>query len=217
MAITRLGGANAITGTLPAANINNTSIGNVTSLPAAITTGSLVKLHSSSISSDTASVSIDGHFTSDYDVYKFIVYDLAHATDNTAAFFRANVGGSAQSSGIYWSAGEYATTDGSGTSSDGNFGTYSNYNQQYFGWVSSLNNVGNAARFAAEITLFNPLQTTKHKDIHYKVSYQGNNDNLYREDVVVKVTTTSAISGLTFLASSGNIANGEFVLYGVKK
>ncbi len=36
MAITRLGGANAITGTLPAANINNTSIGSVTALPAGV-------------------------------------------------------------------------------------------------------------------------------------------------------------------------------------
>ena len=196
---------------------NNNTISAITALPAAISTGSLVKLHSTSISSDTASVSIDGHFTSDYDIYKFIVYDLAHSSDDKAAFFRVNVGGSAQSSGIYWAAGQYSTTNGSGTSSDGHLGTYSGYDQQYFGWVSSLNNVGNAARFAAELTLFNPLQTTKHKDIHYKNSYQGNNDNLYREDVVVKVTTTSAISGLTFLASSGNIANGEFVLYGVKK
>lgn len=39
MAITRLGGANAITGTLPAANINDTSIGNITALPAAIPIG----------------------------------------------------------------------------------------------------------------------------------------------------------------------------------
>jgi len=217
MAITRLGGANAISGTIPQGNIANSSLGAVTALPAAITTGSLVKLHSSSISSDTASVSIDGHFTSDYDIYKFIVYDLAHASDDKAAYFRVNVGGSAQSSGIYWSAGLSVSTDGSGNSSDGNLGTYSNYNQQYFGWVQSLNNVGNAARFAAELTLFNPLQTTKHKDIHYRNSYQGNNDQLYSEDVVVKITTTSAISGLTFLASSGNIANGEFVLYGVKK
>ena len=217
MAITRLGGANAISGTIPQGNIANASLGAVTALPAAITTGSLVKLHSSSISSDTASVSIDGHFTSDYDIYKFIVYDYTHATDNTAAFFRVNVGGSAQSSGIYWSAGLYANTNGSGNTTDGNFGTYSNYNQQYFGWVQSLNNVGDGARFAAELTLFNPLQTTKAKDIHYKVSYQGNNDDLYKEDAVIKITTTSALSGLTFLPSSGNIANGEFVLYGVKK
>jgi hypothetical protein len=36
MAITRIGGANAITGTLPATNINDTSIGNITALPAGV-------------------------------------------------------------------------------------------------------------------------------------------------------------------------------------
>ena len=44
MAITRLGGANAITGTLPAANINNTSIGNITALPTAISTGKVLQV-----------------------------------------------------------------------------------------------------------------------------------------------------------------------------
>jgi len=58
MAITRLGGANAITGviptsvggtgstaaTLPASLINNTSIGNVTALPAAIATGKVLQV-----------------------------------------------------------------------------------------------------------------------------------------------------------------------------
>ena len=57
MAITRIGGANAISGviptsvggtgstasTLPASLINNTSIGNVTALPAAITTGTVLQ------------------------------------------------------------------------------------------------------------------------------------------------------------------------------
>ena len=65
MAITRLGGANAITGTiptsvggtgstaatLPASLINNTSIGNVTALPAAISTGKVLQVQSSSITS----------------------------------------------------------------------------------------------------------------------------------------------------------------------
>jgi hypothetical protein len=44
MAITRLGGANAITGTLPATNINDTSIGNITALPAAIATGKVLQV-----------------------------------------------------------------------------------------------------------------------------------------------------------------------------
>ena len=39
MALTRLGGANAISGTIPQGNIANASLGAVTALPAAIPTG----------------------------------------------------------------------------------------------------------------------------------------------------------------------------------
>jgi len=43
MAITRLGGANAITGTIPQGNIANASLGAVTALPAAIPTGKVLQ------------------------------------------------------------------------------------------------------------------------------------------------------------------------------
>ena len=57
MAITRLGGANAISGTLPAANINDTSIGNITALPAAISTGKVLQVVSTT-KTDTYSESL---------------------------------------------------------------------------------------------------------------------------------------------------------------
>jgi len=44
MAITRLGGANAISGTIPQGNIANSSLGAVTSLPAAISTGKVLQV-----------------------------------------------------------------------------------------------------------------------------------------------------------------------------
>ena len=44
MAITRLGGANAITGTIPQGNIANASLGAVTALPAAIPTGKVLQV-----------------------------------------------------------------------------------------------------------------------------------------------------------------------------
>jgi len=44
MAITRLGGANAISGTIPQGNIANSSLGAVTALPAAITTGKVLQV-----------------------------------------------------------------------------------------------------------------------------------------------------------------------------
>ena len=57
MAITRLGGANAITGTLPAANINDTSIGNITALPAAIATGKVLQVVQDTDSTETSTTS----------------------------------------------------------------------------------------------------------------------------------------------------------------
>ena len=71
MAITRLGGANAITGTiptsvggtgstaatLPASLINNTSIGNVTALPAGISTGKVLQVVTSTHSTQTSTTS----------------------------------------------------------------------------------------------------------------------------------------------------------------
>jgi len=62
MAITRLGGANAISGTLPAANINNTSIGNVTALPAGVG-GKVLQVINSTINYAQTSTS-----TSDTDI-----------------------------------------------------------------------------------------------------------------------------------------------------
>ena len=44
MAITRLGGANAISGTIPQGNIANASLGAVTALPAAIPTGKVLQV-----------------------------------------------------------------------------------------------------------------------------------------------------------------------------
>ena len=44
MAITRLGGANAISGTIPQGNIANASLGAVTALPAAIATGDVLQV-----------------------------------------------------------------------------------------------------------------------------------------------------------------------------
>ena len=54
MAITRLGGATAITGTIPQGNIANASLGAVTSLPGAIATGKILQVVSATINSQVA-------------------------------------------------------------------------------------------------------------------------------------------------------------------
>jgi hypothetical protein len=54
MAITRLGGANAITGTIPQGNIANASLGAVTALPAAISTGKVLQVVEGSTTTQVA-------------------------------------------------------------------------------------------------------------------------------------------------------------------
>ena len=55
MAITRLGGANAISGTIPQGNIANASLGAVTALP--FGTGKVLQLLSTSFATNTTSSS----------------------------------------------------------------------------------------------------------------------------------------------------------------
>ena len=57
MAITRLGGANAITGTIPQGNIANASLGAVTALPAAIATGKVLQVVTGVTYTSTSSTS----------------------------------------------------------------------------------------------------------------------------------------------------------------
>ena len=54
---TSVGGTGSTAATLPASLINNTSIGNVTALPAAITTGTVLQLLNTSFGSNTTSSS----------------------------------------------------------------------------------------------------------------------------------------------------------------
>ena len=57
MAITRLGGATAITGTIPQGNIANASLGAVTALPGAIPTGKVLQVVTDVLSTETGTTS----------------------------------------------------------------------------------------------------------------------------------------------------------------
>ena len=57
MAITRIGGANAITGTIPQGNIANASLGAVTALPGAIATGKILQIVSARPTANTSTTS----------------------------------------------------------------------------------------------------------------------------------------------------------------
>ena len=79
MALSKIDAANFLTGTLPAANINDTSINNITALPDGVG-GSLVKLSTVTTSSTPTTIEFTGLDTSTYGSYMFQVQNLVFAS-----------------------------------------------------------------------------------------------------------------------------------------
>ena len=133
MAITRLGGANAITGviptsvggtgstaaTLPASLINDTSIGNITALPAAVVTGKVINYYSnvntsaSSISNTTSTVIQSPNITPTSTSSKFIItptINWSSTNPNGAIFMYRELSGYNDLSPVQSISGNFGTT-----------------------------------------------------------------------------------------------------------
>ena len=130
MAITRLGGANAISGTIPQGNIANASLGAVTALPAAITTGKVLQIQTTNYTgrvtttstsfvtaSNGLSVDITPSATSSkiYVIVHTTLYNNLDSTYATATIYRdsTNLGNSNLGMTTTWSA---SGTPNTGTS-----------------------------------------------------------------------------------------------------
>mgnify|MGYP003154348076 FL=1 len=98
MAITRLGGANAISGTIPQGNIANASLGAVTALPAAIPTGKILQAVTDVTSGSSATTS-----TSYVDVGTSVSITPSAATSKILVLvtFAIEIAGSSQSQAVY--------------------------------------------------------------------------------------------------------------------
>jgi hypothetical protein len=68
------------------------------------------------------------------------------------------------------------------------------------------------------MTIHNPLITTSYKWIRWEACQYNSDQTVwgqYNGTAVLK-DSTAALSGLTFYFNSGNIASGNFKLYGIK-
>jgi hypothetical protein len=78
--ITRLSGANALSGTLPSSVIANSTFDNITALPLAVPTGKPVLL-STATASSSASIEFTSGIDSSYDIYQFEFINIHPATN----------------------------------------------------------------------------------------------------------------------------------------
>ena len=207
MAITRLGGANAITGTIPVANGGT----GVTTSAALANTGNLVLLHTID-ASNNSTISFDGYFDSAYTNYKIFISDLTPSGDG--AFLRIRV----RQSNADRSDDEYFSVVGRGlvtSSSDGVSIARSRWGTSYADLSQDMNS-SNPTQ--VDFTLFNPLGTTFKKYGIWDIASQDTNNNeFYRTYGSFKYShNTNALSGITFFYNGGNVATGKFQLYGIK-
>jgi len=175
-----------------------------------------VKLNEST-ASNVASHSIDGFFSSDYDNYLLIGNGLQPASDGDLRF-RFQQSGSANTSSEYVYATGMSYTDITPThlwqKQDAAYSDWNNPDPQV---NLSSDDQNSAATHAGQIriNIYNPLSTTNWKifDVDWKYSYANNWNRLFNAGFL---KNTSALSGIQFFYSSGNITSGSFKLYGMK-
>ena len=172
-----------------------------------------VLLATSTISSNVSSVSIDGYFSSTYTTYKVIFYGVFGSTPNDVKL-RFNRGGSAITTSNYNYAGTYSYVDSVG---DNVSSPTNNYSATSSGGIGSYYTAVDRS-LSGFIEINNPLSTTAYKmALSFSSSYMYTNQDTSTTTMgTVLKDSTSALSGITFIAGSGTLNGGTFKIYGIK-
>ena len=170
--------------------------------------------------SSSASVSFDGYFSSTYNNYQVILYDVFPSSSSGYLRIRLRKSNADISSSNY-------TFGGGGQYQHS--GVASGF--AYMGSGSGSNHIGTMSEdgtvstsdyaYMQKVHIYNPLATNTMKTItqeiglikrtsqtNYTLTIVGGSGLLY--------DNTNALSGIIFFMSTGNIASGTFKLYGIK-
>jgi hypothetical protein len=210
-----------VTGTLPVANGGTglTALGTslqvlrmnsgATALEfATASSGAMVFLAETS-ASNVASVSLNGYFTSAYDVYKIFI-DGNYGSTQTYTSMTFNTTGSytEQTSDYYAVMGDFIDSG----STVGNVwnGIYSDSKMTF-----QYNSTTEAQAGVSELTIYNPMSTTYHKFVTGDSSgYYGSHAGWSSFSGAWKNAT--AITGINFKRNTGNLYARKIRLYGIK-
>ena len=193
---------------------NNNSLSAITSTPSGVGGGSL-NLISTSTASSSSTIDITSGIDSTYKEYVFKFINIHPATDGAILQCNGRDGGSsfdATKTTTFF----YAYHD------EGDSDTTLEYNASYdiaqstsAFRISNLLGNGNDESYSGTMHLFDPSNTTFVKHFILRASMYQSGSYSFDINVAGYFNTTSAIDGLQFSMSSGNIDSGTFKLYGV--
>ena len=167
------------------------------------------------ISSQTASASATIDFTSGisatYDQYRVSITDVTPATDNVEIWLRVS-----QSASFLSGASDYGHSRIQ-NSTGGTPGGFGSAGDAKIVIANALGN-GSGKTFSGEVQFFLPTGTARFKQFMWQVTLASALTTVINNSGAgCLILNTSAIDGIRFLMSSGNISTGTFALYGVRK
>ncbi len=199
-------------GVLAVGAFNNTkSFGNITALPASISSGNLKLLSTTTVSSNTTNVDITANIDATYPIYQFRFINMEVETDgaNIQVDFSHNGG---------TSFGASKTTTFSRTSGTG---TYSYETDKDLHDSSTAQRISHAqgndsdSGCCAYMWLNNPSSTTFHKGFQVDgIHFQTDKTNFYYHCHGM-INSTNAVNAVRINCSSGDVAGGIIKLYGL--
>ena len=174
--------------------------------------GSYTFLGATGVQSNVASVDLNGFFTSDYDVYKIFLSGIYSASPATIRL-RVNTTGSytTQTAGNYFGTVVYNVNDGTAYIAGDVYNSDSSFYLAHIGSSSSA--VG-----SGEVTIYNPMSTSLNKNFLSHVFGNRSVSSSQRFNIIGSHdwTDTTAITGVRFLANTGNIYFSNIRIYGIK-
>ena len=178
----------------------------------AIVSGSLVKL-SSATASNSSELLFDNFVdTSTYAFYKLIIKDLSPVTDGAQLRITYRTGGSSGSdlSGTYYRFNAYSNITTTAAEN------YSQTTSTDYGVVATLGNVANET-YSISADLFPAEGTYGNTFMMNQGVHSDSNSDYYKVATTTGIDSVTAVTGIKWYLSSGNIASGSIYIYGVKK
>jgi len=209
MAITRIGGANAISGTIPV-SVGGTG---VTTAAALANTGNLVKISTATLSSDSL---VEFDLDSTYDHYIFRFSKVHGSSDDDDFRFDASLTSDTDygSATLTYVLNRDSISESSGVEVGANAGSSTGTLGivQLFKGASADNDHCLDGTFE----IFNPASTTFTKGFTSMILGVQYANNVRRERVTGDIRSSTAVDKVKFFFQDGNLDSGTITQYGVK-
>ena len=193
---------------------NNQSLTAITALPSAVSGGAMTLLETQTASS-SATLSFTSNIDDTYDEYVFKFYDIHPATDETFLNFNFTI------DGTNWNVTKTSTAFRADHNEDDLNTDFEYWGSRDLAQGTGFQNIGfamgndNDQATSGELTIYAPSSTT------FVKHFMAVSNNVHGADLTIHGfvagygNTTSAVTGVQFKMSSGNIDSGVIKLYGI--